>query len=83
MHDMLARTESFSPREWVLNNMTCHHAVAIIHEHLRRAAETLGEGWDGRHRGPEPVLSDTQRYCNPVDCEGFDADFRFLESRIV
>ena len=79
--EMLSQASSFKPREWVLENMTCQHAVAIVDEHLQEQAHALGEDWTHGIVARTSAL-DTQRYWNPEDRALFDGDHRFLDSAI-
>ncbi len=79
--DMLANHRSYSPREWVLNNMTCQHAVAIVDEHLHRQAHEVGESWTEGIVARTSAL-DTQRYWDQEVRSRFEADYSFLESAI-
>ena len=71
----------FSPREWVLSNMTCVHATQALQRSLQDARKANGEPWH-----EDLVLKasslDTQRYYHPQDAQRFEADYRFLEEHI-
>jgi glycosyltransferase involved in cell wall biosynthesis len=79
--EVIETRERFSPREWVLENRTCVKATSVLEDTLRRGRQEQGECWI------EPLVVktselDTQRYYNPEDRNRFDADYRFLESKI-
>ena len=71
----------FSPREWVLSNMTCVHATQTLQRNLQDARRAHGEPW---HEDLVVKASslDTQRYYDPDDARRFEADYRFLEAQI-
>jgi len=73
--------QRFSPREWVLEHMTCVHATRALEQYLQKAREERGESWSGELAVKTSTL-DTQRYYNPDDRRQFDADYGFLESTI-
>jgi len=77
--EMIATRDRFSPRQWVLENMTCGRATAVLEAHLRKAAETAGESWTEGLAVKTSTL-DTQRYFNPSDRDRFAEDYRFLAS---
>ena len=72
---------SFSPREWVLQNMTCIHATRILEDNLKASRRQRGEPWTGNLVVKTSTL-DTQLYYNPDDRRRFDSDYAFLESTI-
>lgn len=37
--------EAYRPREWALNNISCHVSHEVLNRHLRRAAEQEGRRW--------------------------------------
>ena len=81
MVEMIDTRERYSPREWVLQNMTCVHATRILQDSLQAARKARGEAWDGDLVIKASTL-DTQRYYNPDDKRRFEADYAFLESSI-
>jgi len=79
MLEMIATRDRYSPRDWVLANMTCEQATATLERHLRDRAIADGEPWTEGLVAKTSTL-DTQRYWNPADRVRFDADYQFLES---
>jgi glycosyltransferase involved in cell wall biosynthesis len=79
--EMIDTRERYSPREWVLQNMTCVHATRVLQESLQAARSARGEAWEGDLVVKASTL-DTQRYYNPEDQVRFEADYAFLESSI-
>jgi len=82
MLEMIATRDRYSPREWVLANMTCEQATATLERQLRDRANAAGEPWTEGLVAKTSTL-DTQRYWNHEDRARFDADYRFVESCIV
>jgi glycosyltransferase involved in cell wall biosynthesis len=79
--EMITNRNQYAPREWVLRNMTCEKATAILEEHLRLRALAAGEPWSEGVTIKTSAL-DTQRYWQPADRERFATDYRFLESAV-
>jgi glycosyltransferase involved in cell wall biosynthesis len=77
--EMIAERDRYRPREWVLANMTCERATAVLNEHLKREALAAGAPWSEDLVVKTSTL-DTQRYFHPEDAARFEADYRFLES---
>jgi glycosyltransferase involved in cell wall biosynthesis len=81
MLEMIATRDRYSPREWVLANMTCEQATATLERHLRDRAISDGESWTEGLVAKTSTL-DTQRYWNPEDRGRFEDDYRFLASTL-
>jgi len=79
---MIEKYEDFSPREWVLENMSCQRATSILGASLREHSIANGEKWS-ETLAVKTVLLGTQRYWDPDDADRFREDYRFLESRIL
>jgi glycosyltransferase involved in cell wall biosynthesis len=77
--ETIERRNHYSPRAWVLENMTCQRASAILEDRLRSSADRAAEPWSTGLVIKTSTL-DTQRYWNPDDRGRFAADYRFLES---
>ena len=80
--DMIENHKTYSPRDWVLNNMTCQHATLILERRLRQRAELAGEPWTRGLVVRTSTLT-TQEYWNVEDRTKFSDDYRFLESTRV
>jgi hypothetical protein len=80
--DMLATRETFAPRQWALENMTCEKANAILEDYLRNSAETAGKVWTSGLAVKTSTLYG-QRYFDPADEARFNADYDFLASTVV
>ncbi len=80
--DIIQNGSRYSPREWVLENMTAQKAAAIVDEHVKRYALDAGEAWTEGMVARTSAL-DSQRYWNPDDRARFEAEYCFLESTIV
>ena len=79
--EMIANRDRYAPRDWILENMTCHKATAVLEEHLRRHALAAGEPWTEGLVVKTSTL-DTQRYSTPADRDRFSDDYQFLESAL-
>jgi len=80
--EMLENRDHYSPREWVLENMTGETATAALETRLREMACAAGEPWT---EGLVPKTSslDSQSYWNPNDHTRFESDYNFLRSTIL
>ena len=79
--EMIDTRQRFSPRQWVLEHMTCVHATRALEQYLQKAREERGEPWTSGLVVKTSTL-DTQRYYNPEDRGRFETDYAFLESTI-
>lgn len=77
--ETIATRDRYRPRAWVLANMTCERATAVLNDHLKANALASGAPWTEDLVVKTSTL-DTQRYFNPDDMARFEADYRFLES---
>lgn len=77
--ETIATRDRYRPRAWVLANMTCERATAVLNAHLKADALASGAPWTQDLVLKTSTL-DTQRYFNPDDMARFEADYRFLES---
>jgi glycosyltransferase involved in cell wall biosynthesis len=74
---MVNNAHRFSPREWVLANMSCQRSTSLLSETIGKTAAERGESWH------EPVavkvnwLSSMQ-YWDSQDASRFEADYAFL-----
>ncbi|MFZ0927656.1 MAG: glycosyltransferase [Syntrophobacteraceae bacterium] len=83
-HVMLSMVESFDhfrPREWVLENMTCHKAVDILGQTIGEKALGAGEDWNGGLAAKVNSLHGMQ-YWDVSHYDKFSADYEYLRSKI-
>jgi glycosyltransferase involved in cell wall biosynthesis len=80
--EVIDTRSGFSPREWVLSNMTCVHATRALQRNLEEARKARGEPWYEDIALKASSL-DTQRYYHPEDARMFEADYTFLESQVL
>jgi hypothetical protein len=78
---MLREHERYSPRDWVLANMSCQRATALLEEAIGSRATALGEPWSGGLAVKTNRLS-TMDYWNPADRDRFEADYAFLRGTL-
>jgi glycosyltransferase involved in cell wall biosynthesis len=79
--EMLDHRDSYSPRQWVLEHMTCQKATAVVEAAVRAVAARAGEPWTAGLVLRTSSL-DTQKYWDPADRDRFADDYRFLEACI-
>jgi len=79
--EMLEHRDSYSPRQWVLEHMTCQKATAVVEAAVRAVAARAGEPWTAGLVLRTSTL-DTQKYWDPADRDRFADDYRFLEACI-
>jgi glycosyltransferase involved in cell wall biosynthesis len=78
---MLQNHRSFSPRAWVVENMSCQIATRILSESIQKVAFERGEKWT---RGLVAKVSGLHgmQYWQSDDKRMFDDDYEFLSSCI-
>lgn len=76
---MIQNYEQFSPRQWVMANMTCQHATAILGDTIRRNAVENGEQWT-QDLAVKVSYLNTMRYWEAADMHTFEADYAFLRA---
>ena len=79
---MISNSGSFSPRDWVLQNMSCHKANQILEEAIKRVGATAGEKWSIGLAQKVGYLN-TMRYWDEAARTRFEADYSFLRSMIA
>jgi glycosyltransferase involved in cell wall biosynthesis len=79
--EMLAHRETYRPRAWAIENMSCQRATEILEDSIRREALKAGEPWT-RNLAVKTVHLESQRYWDPEDMERFKADYAFLASHV-
>jgi glycosyltransferase involved in cell wall biosynthesis len=79
--ELLGSYEQYSPREWVMANMSCQKATDILAAAVREVALGAGENWT-----TEPAVKvcylNNMRYWDDADTERFAEDYRFLRSTV-
>jgi glycosyltransferase involved in cell wall biosynthesis len=79
--ELLDRDGAQSPRDWVMNYMSCQRATEIIATGVRDVALARGEAWTR-----DPVVKvchlDTMMYWNQADRARFEGDYAFLRSSL-
>src|SRR5262249_40002323 len=78
---MIERYGDFSPREWVLNNMSCHKGTEVLGRVIKDTALSLGEVWT-RDLAVKTSELNGQRYWDPADKERFADDYKFLREAV-
>jgi glycosyltransferase involved in cell wall biosynthesis len=74
---LLQDCEGMSPRDWVMDHMTCQHATEILEEAIRAYAITRGEAWTHGLVVKTKSL-DRQMYWDPSVYDEFRSDYNFL-----
>ncbi len=75
--NMVQNHQRFSPRQWVMDNMTCQHATRILDDAIRKVAVDRGETWTGGLAVKVNKLN-CMEYWDPADRNRFDSDYAFL-----
>ncbi len=73
--------ERFSPRDWVMENLSCQRATAILGDAIGKVAREAGESWTGGLAVKVSQL-DTMRYWDEGDRQRFEPDYAFLRSAL-
>jgi glycosyltransferase involved in cell wall biosynthesis len=78
---MINNRDSFSPREWVLANMSCLKATECLEEAIKQVAAATGQTWT---RGLAMKVSylNAMRYWDEKDRCRFTKDYDFLQSML-
>lgn len=76
---MLKTHAEFSPRAWVLENMSCQKATAILEKSIRDVVIPMGEKWTESLAVKVSCLK-AMKYWQESDGARFKADYEFLES---
>jgi glycosyltransferase involved in cell wall biosynthesis len=79
--EMLDNGSRFSPRDWVMDNMTPHHATRILDAKLGEVARAAGQPWSDGLVVKTASLN-SQNYWDAGDRDRFDRDYAFLESTV-
>ena len=79
--DMVESHHTFRPRQWVLENMTCHRGTAILNAAIRTKALESGQEWTEDLAVKVSHLNGT-RYWDDSDDTRFKHDYEFLHSCI-
>jgi hypothetical protein len=79
--EMVETHSSYSPREWVMEHMTCQKGTVILNEVIKKKALELGESWTQDIAVKISKLNGID-YWDPEDAERFRADYEFLRSAI-
>jgi hypothetical protein len=73
---MLERSPSMSPRQWVMDNMTCQLATTLIGRALKADAQKAGEPWTTDLAVKVSRLT-SMRYWDEADASRFQGDYDF------
>lgn len=74
---VIRNQERFTPRHWVMENMTCQTATRIIDEVIGQYARRAGESWSGGLAVKVSQL-DAQHYWDESERRRFEGDYAFL-----
>ena len=80
LRDFLAAAESYTPRQWMMENgVGCHQGSAALNRALKDAALQTGEEWTRdlvvHHLRPDPIL------LRPEDRAALDSEYEEIRSR--
>lgn len=78
---MVQNYQQFSPRDWVMANMTCQRATEILGEAIKSRTLEHGENWT-RDLAVKVCHLNTMRYWDDADMQRFEADYAFLHSTL-
>lgn len=82
LFEMIENHGRYSPREWVLANMSCLRTSELLNQAIRTKAKELGENWTV-DIVPKVNELGCVRYWNAADEKRFSRDYEFLRSCIV
>lgn len=78
---MIENHHRYRPRNWVMANMTCQHATAILSDVIRDVATRRGERWTQELAVKVNRLND-MGYWDEADEGRFEPDYEYLRSVI-
>ncbi|MCX6545038.1 MAG: glycosyltransferase [Acidobacteria bacterium] len=78
---MVERHREFSPREWVMQNMTPELATEVLTKNIRDVSRSRGEPWS-RELAIKTKSLNRMDYMNPPDAQRFNADYQFLRTTL-
>ena len=80
--EMIEGYRSYSPRDWVMEHMSCQQTTARLNEAIKATVQELGEPWT---KGLAVKTNELNRvrYWDPADERRFAADYDFLRSAIL
>jgi glycosyltransferase involved in cell wall biosynthesis len=79
LFEMIENHSRYSPREWVLTNMSCLRSVYSLNEKIKAQAKVVGENWT-EDIVPKVNELGCMRYRNAADEGRFLEDYDFLRS---
>ena len=79
---MIESYSSYSPRDWVMKNMSCQRGTEILNECIKKKALELGEVWTQDLVVKTSELNGTL-YWDPDNKNRFAADYDFLRSALL
>jgi glycosyltransferase involved in cell wall biosynthesis len=79
--DMLANYRQFTPREWIMENMSCQKGAELLGDCIGHTARKLGERWSGGLVAKASALNG-MFYWNPEDRRRFEQDYAYLANTI-
>lgn len=78
---MIENYRQFSPREWVMQHMSCQRATEIVSEAIKERALKCGETWT-RDLAVKVNGLHGMSYWDDKDHQKFESDYQFLASTI-
>jgi glycosyltransferase involved in cell wall biosynthesis len=78
---MIENYRQFSPRDWVMANMTCQKGTQILSESIKKTATELGENWT-QDLAVKVSLKDGVQYWDETDNKRFEPDYDYLRSAL-
>jgi glycosyltransferase involved in cell wall biosynthesis len=77
---MLDSYDQFSPRDWVMANMSCDVSTATLGASIRRHALSRGEKWTSDLKVHVSTLNSLRYWDEASDRQRFEEDYRYLGS---
>jgi glycosyltransferase involved in cell wall biosynthesis len=80
--EMIEHYQGYSPRDWVMQNMSCQRSTALLNQAIMSKALQLGEVWT---RDLVVKTNELTGLChwNPEDRTQFGQDYEFLRSTVA
>ena len=78
---VMSEFQTFRPRDWIMENMTCQHATAILQEHIKNYCINSGEPWT-QDLAVKTTGLNQQCYWDQSQRNQFDQDYNYLQAKI-
>jgi hypothetical protein len=79
---MVNNQDRFSPRDWVMREMSPQNATAVLDSHIGTFARAASEPWTTGKLAVKVTALDAMSYWDEENRALFDSDYEFLRSTL-